>query len=113
MHLAIIQFVLVIGILMTMFFYFVFLRSPFLDRMLAMFVFLLAILTILFPDVSQQLANLVGVTRGVDLVIYLGMLGFFFLLIMFYSKILKVESSLTKLAREIAIREGTELKKEE
>ena len=49
---------------------------------------------------------MVGVGRGADLVLYLGLLALAFVCLLLYSKIRELEVALTDLARSIAIAEA-------
>lgn len=57
----------------------------------------------LFPDSSTQLAHYLGVGRGVDMVIYLSLLGLVVGCLLLYLRILKLERQLTELTRQQAI----------
>jgi hypothetical protein len=62
---------------------------------------------VMVPDLSAEIARLVGVGRGVDLVLYLGILGLSFVCLLLYSKIRELEATLTDLVRSIAIVEAS------
>lgn len=62
-------------------------------------------LTIL-PDAASYFATLLGVGRGVDLVLYLALLLVFYLLFKIFLRLEKSERQLTKVVREIALREA-------
>ena len=58
---------------------------------------------VVFPGLLGYMANITGVGRGVDLVIYLSILSLFYLIYRAYVKIDHTEREITKLVREIAI----------
>ena len=60
------------------------------------------------PRVTTHVANLVGVGRGSDLIIYLAILGLFYICFRLYSKIETLEHELTLLVRELAIENGSD-----
>lgn len=83
--------------------YFIRLRSRVADRLLASGLTLLAALGILVPDVATQTANLVGVGRGVDLVMYLSLFTLTYMWVLLYSKERQTQQKITKLVRNLAI----------
>jgi len=66
---------------------------------------LLAVGFVLWPDASQRLAEVFGVGRGVDLVVYLAIMLIFYLLFRIFMKFEKQEKELTKIVRYIALDE--------
>jgi len=65
---------------------------------------LIVALIVIFPDITSYAANLVGVGRGVDLVIYLSILILFYLVFRVLVKIDKLEKNITKIVRKDAIK---------
>ena len=55
------------------------------------------------PEWSTELARLVGVGRGVDLLFYLSHLVLFFIAFMYYLKFRELEVRFTKLVRQLAL----------
>lgn len=55
------------------------------------------------PWTTSLLATRLGVTRGVDLVVYVSIIALFYLVFRLTIKIEKLESNITKLVREVAI----------
>lgn len=74
------------------------------------FIWISVMLVVVFPDFLGYLANLVGVGRGVDVLIYLGIVALFYLIYTSYTKIENLEREITKIVREIAIIERYEKK---
>ena len=71
-----------------------------------MTVFLLiaaAAVAIVFPDITQDAADLVGVGRGADLVLYISIVAVLFVLLHYYTKFVELQRQLTQMAREVAI----------
>ena len=68
--------------------------------------FWLVVITFVFlPETTQLLANLLGVGRGVDLVIYVAIVALFYLLFKLFVKIESVEQEISTLVRKIALDE--------
>jgi len=65
---------------------------------------LVALVTIL-PDAASYVANLLGVGRGADLVVYLALLLIFYLLFKIFLRLEKSEQQFTKVVREMALRD--------
>ncbi len=55
------------------------------------------------PDATTRIANMVGVGRGTDLILYLCVIAFFFTHALLYFKIRKMENAQTELVRQLAI----------
>ncbi|MBP8067603.1 MAG: DUF2304 domain-containing protein [Pedobacter sp.] len=67
---------------------------------------LLGILFILFPSLSNKLAQYVGVGRGADLIIYLFMVFSFLYGIFIYAKLRKIQQDQTEIVKNIAIQQA-------
>lgn len=65
---------------------------------------------VIFPQKANQLANFLQVGRGADLMLYFFVVIFAFLSIAFYQKMKNLESSITKMIREKAKKEGEFIK---
>lgn len=102
-----IRVVLIVGFLLALVAYVRSFRSVVTDRLIAMLLFFLVSLTILFPDSTTLIAQFLGVGRGTDLVLYLYIVGSFFAIVLLYGRSLNNEQKLTKLVREIAIENVT------
>lgn len=57
------------------------------------------------PWTTSLLAARLGVTRGVDLVVYVSVIALFYLVFRLTIKIEKLEGNITKLVREIALKD--------
>jgi small membrane protein len=106
-----IQFILVLFMLIIAGAYFFRLRKKTYDRLIVIFFIVAGVILVMVPDLSAEIARLVGVGRGVDLVLYLGLLGISFVCLLLYSKIRELEATLTDLVRSIAITEANHPKK--
>lgn len=67
---------------------------------------LLAILSILFPKLWSQLARLVGVGRGTDLIVYGLVVAFFSFVVTSFRRNRDLEVKYTQLARRLALDEA-------
>jgi hypothetical protein len=74
-----------------------------LRRAVAILVTLLGAVGVFFPGAVTELANVVGVGRGADLVLYGLVITFLFSTLRTYQRISRLERRYTELARTIAI----------
>jgi len=75
-------------------------------RLLALFVVVIGATSILFPGLVTSLANLIGVGRGTDLVLYVSVLAFLFVTVGMYQRMSSLEERCVALARKLAIIEA-------
>lgn len=66
-------------------------------------IWIVAIVVIAKPEITSFLAFKTGVTRGVDLVVYVSILIIFYFLFRFLIRIEKMEADLTSLVRRVAL----------
>ena len=59
---------------------------------------------ILYPWLMSRLATLVGVGRGVDVIVYLGLILLFYLVFKINVKMERIEQDITKIVKEEALR---------
>jgi small membrane protein len=67
-----------------------------------------AVVSILNPELTTRVANFVGVGRGTDLLLYILIAVFLYVVVGFYLKFRDVERQVTVLARRLAIDEATQ-----
>ncbi len=60
---------------------------------------------VVLPEITSFLAQLVGVGRGADLVIYLSIVLIFYIIFQMMIRIEKIERNVTKIVREMAMKE--------
>jgi small membrane protein len=106
-----IQFILIIGFLFTGLFYFVRLRNRIADVLLLFILVGAAVLFILFPEWTNVLAKQLGVGRGTDLILYVGIVLFYFVILKLYARMRKMEQQITDLIRKQALDEVEKLSK--
>lgn len=58
---------------------------------------------VIFPEDTDVIANLVGIGRGVDLIMYVIHVAVLFVLLHYFTKFVELERNVTTLTREIAI----------
>lgn len=71
-----------------------------------------AIIIVWYPDLTNQIANLLGVGRGTDAVFYISLVVIFYLLYRILSKIDKQDQEITKIVRTLAINDSKNDKNE-
>ena len=79
-------------------------------RLALMGLLVLGVFLVSFPDVTTEVARVLGVGRGTDLLLYLGIVAGGFAFLLLYARVRRVERKVTLLTRELALREarGTE-----
>ncbi len=98
-----IQLVLLTGVFFISFYLIVRWKKRSLDVVLFSLLILAAVLFILRPNLTQSLANKLGVGRGADLVFYTSILIFWFVIIKLYARMRNMEQKITDLVRKNAI----------
>lgn len=67
----------------------------------------IAVLVVLFmPALTQPIARLLNIGRGIDVVVYLSIVLLFYLVFRIYVKIEGVEQEITKVVREVSLKKG-------
>ena len=98
-----IQLILIIGLLVILVSYFRWFRSAVMDKLLIGCILAAGIFLVVFPDLTNRLATTLGVGRGADLVFYIFIVGFCYLILLVYAKIRKLEQQLAELTRRQAL----------
>jgi hypothetical protein len=81
-------------------------RSRLVYRLLAAFFFISASVFVIFPDATSAVAKVVGVGRGADLLLYLGLLGGIHLFLLLYLRTKRLERQMTDQVRGLALRDA-------
>jgi small membrane protein len=97
-----IQIVLMAGVVTLFGFYALRIKSAFVTLVAVFWFTGLAIFFILFPEYTNKIAHRLGVGRGADLLFYLCILLFFFVILKLFARIRRLEGHLTMLIREKA-----------
>jgi hypothetical protein len=99
-----IQIVLLTGIAFIALYFIIRWKKRLVDIVLLFAMVICAGAFILWPDITQALANKMGVGRGADLIFYLSILIFWFIILKLYVRIRKLEQQFTEFIRQDAIR---------
>src|SRR5579871_6692757 len=78
-------------------------RSTFWDRLIVIAFSAAAVTLVSNPDLSNRIANRLGVGRGADLIFYLALPGLLFMILLLYAKTVRQEERITGLTRELAL----------
>jgi len=77
-------------------------KLPF--HIMTVFVLLAAgAVAVVMPERTDDLARLVGVGRGADLITYVSIVAILFVLVHYYTKFVELQQQVTQLTRELAI----------
>lgn len=98
-----IQALLISGVLIIFSYYVFRFRNALLDLLTLVLFAGLGIFFILFPDYTNTIAHKLGVGRGADLLFYICILFFLFILLKLFARIRRLEEKLTELVRQNAI----------
>src|SRR5437763_43851 len=101
-----IQILLISGVIVIFLYYVFRLRSALFDLLLLSAFAGLAIFIILFPDFTNVVASKLGVGRGADLLFYICILLFLFIIMKLYSRLRRLEQKLTEFVRDKAKQEA-------
>lgn len=71
-------------------------------------VWLVAGIVIIFPDITSYFAIKAGVTRGVDLVVYISIILLFYICFRLLIRIEKMEKNITDFVRSVALKDKDE-----
>ena len=107
-----IKILLITGVAFIAVYFFMRLRNSLLDILLLLFLIAAATTFILFTNITNQLANKLGVGRGADLVFYTSIIIFWFVILKLYARIRKLEQTITLVVRKEAIDETRKVQNE-
>ena len=97
-----IQVLLITGVLVIFLYYMFRVRNAFFDLLVLALFSGLAVFFILFPDKTNDIARFMGVGRGADLLFYICILFFLFIILKLFARIRRLEKTLTDLVRRQA-----------
>jgi small membrane protein len=63
------------------------------------------IFVVFFPDIISKFANLIGIGRGIDVIIYASIAILFYLIFRLYVKLEESEREITRIVREVSFLE--------
>lgn len=105
---SIIQVLLSAGIVVLGWYSYKRLRSSYIDAIL-IFIFMgIGLLFVFLPDFTTKLAKFLGVGRGADMIFYISILFFAFLIMKLYARTRKLEQMLTRIIRDESLRNASE-----
>lgn len=85
------------------------LRTLFLDRILLLVITAFGVLLVIHPDLASRIANLIGIGRGADLLLYLFVIAGLFFAVGISSENKRLQRQMTELVRHIAISNATDM----
>ncbi len=103
---TLIQPILMVGLICAAILYHAKIRSQILDRLIVFCIAAAGVVLVASPNLSTTIAHSLGVGRGADLVMYLGLVGIGFVLVLLFARIRTLESQITALVRELALSRG-------
>ena len=66
-----------------------------------------AVIVVLFiPRITEPIARLLQIGRGIDVVVYLSIVLLFYLIFRIYVKMEETEQQITKIVREVSLKKG-------
>ena len=98
-----IQVLLITAVVLVAVYFYVRLHNSILDIILLSLMVSTALVFILFPGITNDLAHKLGVGRGADLIFYLSIVIFWFVILKLYTRILRLEKTLTDVVRKDAL----------
>jgi hypothetical protein len=99
-----IQPVLLAGVAFIFLYFIVWMKKRLLDIIILFVMITCAVLFILWPDLTTIIAKKVGVGRGADLIFYVSILIFWFVILKLYSRIRRLEQLFTTIIRNDALK---------
>lgn len=99
-----IQPVLLAGVAFIFLYFIVWMKKRLLDIIILSVMIACAVLFILWPDLTTIIAKKVGVGRGADLIFYISILIFWFVILKLYSRIRRLEQLFTSIIRNDALK---------
>jgi len=101
-----IQLVLITGVILVAIYFLVRQHNSMLDFFLLLSMVTAALIFIFFLGITNYMAHKLGVGRGADLVFYLSIIIFWFVIIKLYIRIRKLEKTVTDVLRKDALDEA-------
>jgi small membrane protein len=99
-----IQLVLLTGVAFISLYFIIRLKKQLLDLILLFVLIACAVIFIIWPDLTTSIANKLGVGRGADLIFYISILIFWFVVLKLYARVRKLEQKFTDIIREDALK---------
>ena len=100
-----IKIILILGLLALTLLCFTVLKSRLATRLFILAQLCVGVVLVIFPDIANWIADLVGVGRGADLMLYLLLLAVYAGALLVLAKFRRLERQITELTRQIALHE--------
>ena len=110
---TLIQIILFIAVFLLLLIYIRFFKNQILQRMFFILIFASGIVAVALPEMTNKVANFVGVGRGADLLLYLMVVIFYFTFIIIYRKIEDIKERQTDIIRQITLQNAIKNNEEE
>jgi hypothetical protein len=104
-----IQIVLITAVVLVAVYFFVRLHNSILDFLLLLCMVTAAAVFIFSPGLTNTIAHRLGVGRGADLVFYLSIVIFWFVILKLYVRIRRLEKIVTDVVRKDALEEARKM----
>lgn len=104
---SIIQVILSVGVLLICFYSYRRLRSSYVDAIMILLFMAAGLVFIFFPELSNRVAHFLGVGRGADMIFYISILFFAFLIMKLYARTRRLEQMITKLTRDESLKSAS------
>jgi small membrane protein len=105
-----IKILLITGIAFIAVYYFLRLRNTILDIILLLALVATGVVFVIFPDLTTDIARYVGVDRGADLIFYISIITFWFVILKLYARIRRLEQIVTDVVRKDALENSEKIK---
>ena len=99
-----IQILLVAGLALSAIYVYLKFQSVIADAIMLLLFIAAGIVFVLFPQLTTKIANKLGVGRGTDLILYVCIIFFLFVMIRMYARIRKLEQTVTKIVRDNSLK---------
>ncbi|MBR6470968.1 MAG: DUF2304 domain-containing protein [Victivallales bacterium] len=101
-----IKIILILGLVALTLLCFMVLKSRLATRLFILAQFCVGVVLVLFPELANRVAALVGVGRGADLMLYLLLLAVYAGALLAMAKFRRLERQITELTRQVALYEA-------
>ena len=106
---TLIQVVLTAGIIIIAAYMYLRLRNTLFDLILILLFLITGVVFVIFNEITDKIAHFLGISRGADMIFYLGILFLFFLIIKLYARLRRVEEKFTEFVRNKSLEEVEEI----
>ena len=104
-----IQIILIVGLVVAGLLAWLVLRNKLFGRLFFILQFIMGVVFVLWPHLTTRLANLIGIGRGTDFLLYLLILFVYFSGMCILAKFRQIERRQTLLIRQLALRGAVKL----